>query len=268
MVGLHARGDDPASGFGLNGLHRGVGEQRRRGRVAETTVSARCCMPFLSEVKSGGAGLRRPRGHFLSRGEHGAAEAAVRAFHLREARKNGAHAEAGGFSAVDAGEQRVGEAVDHLRGRSGARRRRRRTRRRSTARGGWKNSRVMRSLVFQRKERRQASGQNFCRDHEHQAVGHFDEAAVGQDVGLAVGVVGADELIAEAKRAAEIGGPGLFGDEGIGAGFDDASVDVFGAEDAAEARGGFVESVARPRRRRGGALRGRRRRRVRRCLRR
>jgi len=50
-------------------------------------------------------------------------------------------------------------------------------------------------------------------------------------------------LIAEAERAAEIGGPGFFGDEGVGAGFDDASVDVFGAEDAAEARGRFVEDV-------------------------
>ena len=101
----------------------------------------------------------------------------------------------------------------------------------------------MRSLVFQRKKRREAGGQDFRGDHEHQAVGHFDEAAAGQDVGLAVGVVGADELVAEAEGAAEIGGPGLFGDEGVGAGFDEASVDVFGAEDAAETRGRFVENV-------------------------
>jgi hypothetical protein len=37
------------------------------------------------------------------------------ALHFGEARKNSAHAEVGGFSAVDAGEERVGEAVDHLR---------------------------------------------------------------------------------------------------------------------------------------------------------
>ena len=36
------------------------------------------------------------------------------AFHFGEAGKNGADAEAGGFSAVDAGEERVGEAVDHF----------------------------------------------------------------------------------------------------------------------------------------------------------
>src|SRR5208282_3937765 len=35
----------------------------------------------------------------------------------------------------------------------------------------------------------------------------------------------------------------LFGDEGVGAGFDDASVDCFRAEDAAQVSGGFVESV-------------------------
>ena len=53
--------------------------------------------------------------HFFSGGEHRAAETAVSALHLGEAGKHGAHAEAGGFSAVDAGEERVGEAVDHLR---------------------------------------------------------------------------------------------------------------------------------------------------------
>jgi hypothetical protein len=50
-------------------------------------------------------------------------------------------------------------------------------------------------------------------------------------------------LVTETKGAAQIGGPGLFGDERVGAGFNDASVDVFGAEDAAQARGGFVEDI-------------------------
>ena len=72
-------------------------------------------MPFFSDVNSGGAGWRGPHRHFLARGEHGATETAVRAFHLRKARQNRADAEVRGFSAVDAGEQRVGEAVDHLR---------------------------------------------------------------------------------------------------------------------------------------------------------
>jgi hypothetical protein len=93
------------------------------------------------------------------------------------------------------------------------------------------------------KKRRKTRWQNFGGDHEHQAIGHGDEAALGQNVGLAVGIVGADELIAEAKRAAEIGGPRFFGDERVRARFDDASVDRLGAEYAAEARGGFVKNV-------------------------
>ena len=36
------------------------------------------------------------------------------ALHLGEAGKNGANAEAGGFSAVNAGEEWVGKAIDHL----------------------------------------------------------------------------------------------------------------------------------------------------------
>src|SRR4029077_8847603 len=51
---------------------------------------------------------------FSSSGEHGAAETSVSALHLGEAGEDGTDAEAGGFAAVDAGEQRVGEAVDHF----------------------------------------------------------------------------------------------------------------------------------------------------------
>src|SRR5271167_4390635 len=52
--------------------------------------------------------------HFLSCRQHGAAETAVSALPFGEAWKDGAYAEAGGFAAVDAGEQRIGEAVDHF----------------------------------------------------------------------------------------------------------------------------------------------------------
>ena len=63
------------------------------------------------------------------------------------------------------------------------------------------------------------------------------------DVGLAVGVVGADELIAQSDFAAEVGGPGFFGEEGIGAGFDQAAIGTVGDHDSAEARGGFEQDV-------------------------
>ena len=89
----------------------------------------------------------------------------------------------------------------------------------------------------------EGGGQDFCGDHEHQAVGHGDEAAIDEDVGFAGGVVRSDELIAEAEGAAKLGGPGLFRDEGIRAGFDDAILDALGAENAAEMGRGFVESV-------------------------
>jgi hypothetical protein len=50
-------------------------------------------------------------------------------------------------------------------------------------------------------------------------------------------------LIAQAERAAEVSSPGFPGEERIRAGFDDASIDMFGAEDAAQTWRGLVESV-------------------------
>ena len=187
-------------------------------------------MPFFSEVKSGGAGFFDPCDTFLRAASMARPRLPWVRFHLCEAREHGANAEVGGFSAVDAGEERVGEAVDHL----------------GTimafdecgnglvvivfvAEAGTRGmEEFLRHPKFRLpgEERRKSGGQDFGGDHEHQAVGHFDEAAAGEDVGFAVDVVRADELIAEAERAGEIGGPGFLGDEGIRAGFDDASVDI------------------------------------------
>jgi len=50
-------------------------------------------------------------------------------------------------------------------------------------------------------------------------------------------------LVAQSQCAAEIGGPWFLCNEGIGACFDDTSVDVLGAEDAAEPRGRLVENI-------------------------
>src|ERR1700691_542435 len=93
------------------------------------------------------------------------------------------------------------------------------------------------------KKWRESCGQNFRRDHEHEAVGDSNQSAADEDVCLTTGVIGADELIAEAEGAAKIGGPGLFGNERVGPGFDDAALDVFGAKNSAEARRGLVENV-------------------------
>src|ERR1700733_6656230 len=92
------------------------------------------------------------------------------------------------------------------------------------------------------KKRREGGWQNFCRDHEHEPVGDGNKAAAYQNIGFAIGVIGAGELIAETECAAKVGGPWLFDDERVGTGFDDAALDVFSAKNSAEARRGFVKN--------------------------
>jgi len=50
-------------------------------------------------------------------------------------------------------------------------------------------------------------------------------------------------LIAQSDFAAEVGGPGFFGEEGIGAGLDQAPIGAVGDHDSAEARGGFEQNI-------------------------
>jgi len=40
-----------------------------------------------------------------------------------------------------------------------------------------------------------------------------------------------------------VGGPGLFGEEGIGSGLDQAPIGAVGDHDSAEARGGFEQNI-------------------------
>src|SRR5579862_7701623 len=103
--------------------------------------------------------------------------------------------------------------------------------------GAWRMKEFLRHapLGLPRKKWRQPGWKDFCRYHEHQAIRHFDQAAVRQNVSLAVGIVRADELVAQAKSTAEIGSPGFFCDERIRARFDDASVNLFGPEDSTQA---------------------------------
>ncbi len=164
------------------------------------------------------------------------------ALHLCEAWKDCAHAEAGGFAAVDAGKQRVGEAVYHfgaivaLDERGNA----------FIAVGcAWRMKQFLSHAELRApgKKRGKTGGQDFRRNHEHQAVGHRNKAAVNQNVSLALGIVGTDELIAEADGVAEIGGPGFFGDEGIRPGFDEAVLDELGAKNTAQARRRIINGV-------------------------
>ena len=179
---------------------------------------------------------------FLAGSEQGTAQTAMSALHFGEAGKHGAHAEAGSLSAIDSGEERVGEAVDHLRAVM------------SLDQGGYAfiaiggaggMEQFLRHAEFggPGKKRRESGGQDFGWHHEDEAGGHGNEPAADEDIGFAIGVVRTDELITQTEGAAKVGGPGLFGDEGIRAGFNDAAIDVCGAENAAEFKRRFIKDV-------------------------
>ena len=72
-----------------------------------------------------------------------------------------------------------------------------------------------------------------------------DQSAVHQNVGFAIGVVGADELITQADFAAKVARPGLFREKRIGTGFDQAAVHAFGDQHSAETRTGFEHTRIR-----------------------
>src|SRR5579863_1023511 len=113
FVGLESSGDDPALVVALDRERRRISEHgRRRKPRADGFRELLHAVPQRRE-KWRWLSVRALR-YFFPRGQHGTPEAAVRAFHLSESRKNGADAEVGGFAAVDAGKQRVGEAVDHF----------------------------------------------------------------------------------------------------------------------------------------------------------
>ena len=165
-------------------------------------------------------------------------------FHVGEAREHGAHAEVGRFASIDAGEERIGEQVNHLRSVVTL----------DHLGHGFVGFGLMRRMEplgghahfgAKREKRREHRRQNLGRHHEHEAVGHDDELVLDHDIGFAVGVVRADELVAQSDFAAEVGGPGFFGEEGIGTGFHEAPVffNAVGDHDSAEARSGFEENV-------------------------
>ena len=52
-------------------------------------------------------------------------------------------------------------------------------------------------------------GRIFGWDHEHQAVRHFNQTPASQNVSLAIGVVGSDELFAQTQRAAKVAAQGF-----------------------------------------------------------
>ena len=85
-------------------------------------------------------------------------------------------------------------------------------------------------------------GEDHGGGHEHHAFGHGVELAFAEDVGGGGGgVVGADELVAEAEFAAEVKGGALLGEEGVGTTFDEEALAGVGDDLTAELGGGFEE---------------------------
>ncbi len=101
----------------------------------------------------------------------------------------------------------------------------------------------MRSLVAGLKSGERGCGNELGGDEEHEAVGQRDEAIANDDEGLAVGVVGGGELVAEAELAAELRAGGFLADEGVGAALEDCAVDGLGCDGTAEARLRLIERV-------------------------
>ena len=80
----------------------------------------------------------------------------------------------------------------------------------------------------------EGDGEELSGDHHHEPVGHGDEAATFDDIGDAEVIVGADDLVRQAHFVDKFEGGWLGGEEAIGAGFDDAPLDVISADDSAE----------------------------------
>lgn len=71
-------------------------------------------------------------------------------------------------------------------------------------------------------------------DHHAHAVGHGIEAAIEEDVSLAGGVVGREEVVAQAELFDEMASPWFLGDPGVGAALDGEAMVVNCFDDAAE----------------------------------
>ncbi len=199
VVGLVSGANGPAVILPDHRLHGRRGLERFRIQTRDQGIDHLLHAIFeRSEQRPRWEGRRCSRflARFFTNSEHGAAQAAVFRFHVSEARQHGAHAQLGSFAAVNSGEQRIGKQVDHL----GT----------VVAFDHLGNGFVFGGLARQMKplgghanfcahgeKRRENRGHDFGGHHEHEAIGHHHQFALGKDVGLALGVVRADELVAQ-----------------------------------------------------------------------
>src|SRR5664279_6098386 len=90
---------------------------------------------------------------------------------------------------------------------------------------------------------RERGGKQLGGHHEHKPVGHDHQPAVYHDVGFALGVVGADQLIGDAEFLAQRKRPGFFGEERVRPGFHQAALHAIGIHGPAEPLAAFKEGV-------------------------
>lgn len=86
-------------------------------------------------------------------------------------------------------------------------------------RGGVEQFHAHANFGAEAEEGRERSGNELGGNQEHQPVRQGNQAVVHDDVRLAGGVVGGDQVRAEAEFAAEFGGGRLFGKKGVGSAF-------------------------------------------------
>jgi hypothetical protein len=79
--------------------------------------------------------------------------------------------------------------------------------------------------------------------HEHKPVGHDHQPAIHHDVGFALGVVGADQLIGDAEVLAQRQRPWFFGEERVRPGFHQAALHLVGIHGPAKSLAALKEGV-------------------------
>ena len=253
MIGSISRGHHPASILPLHRLHGRIGLQHARGKPCQQSLRQ---LLHTSFERGKNRAARWRSFHVRASRQHPSPQAAILRLHLGKPRQHRANTELRGLAAVDAGEQRVRQAIDHLRtvvalDQGGNTFVALRPARRKTP------FPYHAKFCGRGKKRRQQRRRQFGGNHEHQPIGHGHEPALHQDVGSAIAVIGTDELIFQADPAAEVRGPGLFREKRIRTSLHQAAIHLLPCA-ARRRSAGLLRKLQTPAARlRGGALQAR-----------
>jgi NADH-quinone oxidoreductase subunit A len=178
-------------------------------------------------------------GGLLAASQQGADDAAVEALHLQKLRHGGGQAQVLGVGAVDAAEQRLGQAIERFLAKPAAD---------EAGQGLVAQARAAGKHEVEQHPRlarpgdhgRTYKGPDGRWGHEVQAFGDREEPLAAHDEAPAGFGPDANALIREAKLAAEIGDPG-FVEKAVGAGLHEVAAAAAGLNDAAQTAGGLVQ---------------------------